>query len=573
MDSGGYWGRARGRRLTRRNLLASAGTAGAAALAAGCGGRKAPRSGAPSTAGGASAEAPRNGGVYSYYLLGNPPTLDPQRTTSYLAQHISGAVYSRLFRFKTAHDPSVAESKELENDLAVSAESPDAVTWTVKLRPDAKFHNVAPLNGRAVDSSDVKASFVRALDPKNPNGGSLDMLSADAIQTPSPDTVVFKLKYPYAAFPGILAVPLYSWILPREALGGGYDPAKQLAGSGPFLFESYTPDVAVTLKKNPDWFEKGRPYLDGVRLAIIPDAAQRLAQFAGGNLDQVEPAANDLDTARRNNAKADLLTGSPNAINPLVGQLGDPSSPWADQRVRRAFSMAMDRTAIGNSVLGGKYQMEALLPLALGKWALRPEDLDSTLGQVYKYDPAAAKRLLQEAGASNLSLKFVYAPNGYAQPYGTLAETINSMLNAVGVKTNLAAVDYNSEYIAGGKGYRAGTFPKDTLVLGAQSGTYTVIDEIMFAYYDSKSGKRFSQLNDPTVDAMVEKARGTLNEADRLKAYQDIQRYLIDKAYYVTGWPWQQAYTMVQPWAHGYTHASSYGFITESYAKLWLTKS
>ena len=98
----------------------------------------------------------------------------------------------------------------LENDLAISAESPDALTWTVKLRPDAKFHNVAPVNGHAFEAEDVKASFTRALDPKDPSSGSLDMLDPSRIETPAADTIVFKLKYPYAAFPSILAVPLYS---------------------------------------------------------------------------------------------------------------------------------------------------------------------------------------------------------------------------------------------------------------------------------------------------------------------------------------------------------------------------
>ena len=298
-----------------------------------------------------------------------------------------------------------------------------------------------------------------------------------------------------------------------------------------------------------------------------------MAQFAGGNLDEVEPGPNDLDTGRRNTPKADLITGSANSMNRLLGKLGDPASLWTDQRVRRAFSMAMDRTALGASALGGKYQMQALLPLAIGKWAVKPDELDPTLAQVYKYDPAEAKKLLAAAGATNLNLKFVYTPNGYAQPYGTLAEAANSMLNGIGIKTNLDAVDYNGEYVAKGKGYQAGNFDKDTLVFGAQGGTYTVIDEILFAYYDSQSRKLPTGLNDPKIDSMIQKARGTLDENERLKAYKDLQKYLIEQSYYVTGWPWQPAYTMVQPWVHGYTYTQSYGYATESFAKLWLKKS
>jgi peptide/nickel transport system substrate-binding protein len=570
-SAGGYWTRFGSKRLQRRQLLAAAGAISGAGLAAIACGRGKPSGGSDSSAPGGNG-APQSGGTINYYLIGNPPSLDPQRTTAAPTFRTVGGVYSRLFRFKTAHDPGVAESKEPESDLALSAESPDGSTWTVKLRPNAKFHDIAPVNGHAVEAEDIRASFLRALDPKNPNGGSLDMLDSNGIETPARDTVVFKLKYPFAALPSMLSVPLYGWILPREAVSGAYDPAKQVIGSGPFILDSYTPDVAIVYKRNPAWFEQGRPYVDGVRLAILTDVAQQRAQFTSGNLDQVEPAANDLDTVKRDNPKAELFTGAASAMNPLVGQVGDASSPWADIRVRRAVSMLFDRSAIGASVLGGKYQEQTLLPAALGKWGLKPSDLDQSLGQVYKYDPAQAKSMLAAAGAGNLNFKFVYTPNGYAQPYGALGETINSMMNAGGVKTNLVPVDYNSEYIAGGKGYRAGNFPKDTLVLGAISGGYTVIDEILFAYYHSKSGKRFNQLNDPTVDRMIESARSTLDQGQRLKAYQDIQKYLIDKSYYVTGWPWQPAWTLINPRMRNYSHATSYAFFTESYAKLWLSK-
>jgi peptide/nickel transport system substrate-binding protein len=484
-----------------------------------------------------------------------------------------GGVYSRLFRFKTAADPSVAESKEPESDLALSAESPDAITWTIKLRPNAKFHDVAPVNGHAVEAEDIKASYLRAIDPKNPNGGSLDMIDGNGISTPSSDTVVFRLNYPFASLPSMLAVPLYGWILPREATAGVYDPGKQVIGSGPFIFDSYTPDVAITYKRNPQWFEQGRPYIDGVRVAIIPDSTQQIAQFRAGNLDQIGPSAANVDAVRQDNPKAALYTGAASAMNPLVGQIGDPTSPWADQRVRTALSMVFDRAAIGASVLNGKFQSQTLLPLALGKWGVKPSDLDTTAASVYKYDLTEAKKQLSAAGATNLSFKFVYTPNGYAQPYGALGESINSMLNAAGVKSNLVTVDYNTEYIAGGKGYRAGNFPKDVLVLGAISGGYTVIDEIMFAYYHSKSSKRFNQLNDPSVDHMIESARSMLNESQRLKAYQDIQKYLINKSYYITGWPWSPAWTLIQPRVHNYSHATSYASFTESYAKLWFAKT
>lgn len=568
--------RARDRRLTRRRLLGSCGAAAAGAVAFACRGRQEPagqgrQPGVPASGGQAMAETPQTGGTFNYYLIGNPPTLDPFRTTSNLAHRLAGAVNDRLFRFKSGHDPRVTESKELEHGLAVSVESPDALQWIVKLRPDATFHAIPPVNGHAVEAEDIKATFVRALDKQNPNGATLDMITANGIETPSRDTVVFKLTYPFGAFPTVLGL-INAWVFPREA-GVSYDPAKVMIGSGPFILESFTPDVAVVLKRNPEWFQKEGPYIDAVRLAILPEPAQQIAQFQAGNLDQLETAANDVDTVKRSTPKADLIVASPASMNPLVGNLSDPASVWHDIRVRRALSMMMNRDAIAASVLGGKAQPQAMLPASLGKWAVKGEDLDPAVAQWYKYDPGAAKRLLAEAGAANLSVKLIYTPNGYAQPYGTLAETLSSMLNAAGVKSTLVPVDYNSQYVAGGRGIRAGNFDADGLVLGAMSGGYTVIDEIMFRFFHSKSSARFTALADPEYDALVDKARSQVREEDRLKTYHDAQKRFIDKAWYLTGWPWQPAYTFVQPWVRNFQYSNTYAFITESYTKLWLKKA
>ncbi len=582
-----YWSKASQRKqlgggpqaiLRRRFLSLAVAAAGgtAATVALGCSSKGAPKqqgTGGTSTSQ-ASVGSPVSGGTYNFYQPTNPPTLDPQRTTSYFTMQPCSAPYSRVFSLKAGSDPQLSESAEVENDLGLSAESPDAVTWTVKLRTDAKFHNIAPVNGHAVDSADIKASFTRALDAKNPNRGDIDMIDPSQIQTPAADTVVFKLNYPYAAFPKILAAPKTSWILPREALAGSFDPAKQMIGSGPFLLDNYTPDVALTFKRNPDWFQKGRPYIDGARYAIIPDAAQQFAQFSGGNLDELDAVpGNSIDTLRKQNPKAAFYTADSNQQHALVGQLGDPSSAWTDVRVRHALSMLIDRAGIASSVYAGHSAPTALAPPKFGKWALKAQDLDASVAQNYKYDPAAAKKLLTEAGAgAGQFAKLIYTPNGYGAPYGTLAETVNSMLNAAGIKTSLVSVDYNSEYVAGGKGIHYGNFNKDSLVFALAGDGYVDIDQYLFAFYSSKSERRNTPINDATFDATITKARAIINEDERLKAYMDIQKYLMDKMYFVAGWPEEPRYRLVQPWVQNYSFWANYSFFTDSYTKLWLKR-
>ena len=121
-------------------------------------------------------DAPKPGGTFSGYLGSNFP-LDPQKLSG-SAHVVTGGVYSRLLRFKSGLDPNLITNHDVENDLAISLESPDALTWTVKLRPDAKFHDVAPVNGHQVEAEDIKATYLRALDPatNNPNRGTIDMI-------------------------------------------------------------------------------------------------------------------------------------------------------------------------------------------------------------------------------------------------------------------------------------------------------------------------------------------------------------------------------------------------------------
>ena len=243
----------------------------------------------------ASNGQPVNGGTFVAALQANPQSLDPQRVSATAQVSISG-VMSRVFRFKTSTNPDTATDHEIEPDLGVSAESPDAITWTIKLRPDAKFQNIAPVNGHAVEAEDVKATFIRSQDPKNPNAGNLvNDRRPTASRRRTSRQSSFKLKQPYAPFRKLLGSPVYSWIFPREALAGGYDPVKVAIGSGPYTLESAQPDVAYTYKKWADYWDKSLGHVDGYKLAIIPDpqAADGSVQHAATLDELILPTQDD----------------------------------------------------------------------------------------------------------------------------------------------------------------------------------------------------------------------------------------------------------------------------------------
>jgi len=475
---------------------------------------------------------------------------------------------SRLFQHKTAADPSVALNMVLQNDLAISAESPDAVTWTVKLRTDATFQNIAPVNGRGVEAEDVKSTFIRGLTmPDSAVKADLLMMDAKQIEAPAKDTVVFKLKYAYGPFPQVLST---AWIYPREAAAGAYDPAKVVIGSGPFTIENYTPDVGSSHKPNPAWFGRPGPWIDTHKVSIIPNQAQRLAQFTAGDLDQIVVRQNDLDAARRGVPSATVVTAPD--INPyqIYGHGGDPASPFADLRIRRAISMAIDRQAIGNAVFGGKFHDNGVVSFSKGDWALPPSQL-SGASQYFSYNLAEAKRLVEASGAGGQLKKLVFPQAAYGQEYETIAGMINPMLNAAGIKTELVPVDYLREFLNPTKGIAFGHFDNDTLVFAILMSGAKIPEDFLFTSLVPGYTANHSQVDDPKLTDMLTKMISTVDTAERLKAFKDCQLYIADQIPYIISIPTGDAYTLLKPRVHDFAYCLVDDVVAqETYAKVWL---
>jgi len=209
----------------------------------------------------------------------------------------------------------------------------------------------------------------------------------------------------------------------------------------------------------------------------------------------------------------------------------------------------------------------------MGKWSMLVNDLPADTQQWYKYNPAEAKKLLDAAGVSNLQLRFAMVVNGpgaFAPTPGAKKhiEAINSMLGAVGVKTNIVTIDYNKDYVDAGKGSSQGYYDKDMVIFGGFS-PYTESDEWLFSYFHSKSVNSHTNVKDPQLDAMIDKERTLVNDDERLKAVKDIQKYVADKVYQLST-VGQYYYYFVSPRVHDWAYADSLGYMSESYAKLWL---
>jgi peptide/nickel transport system substrate-binding protein len=569
-----YWQNLSLKRHSRRALLRNAaigvaGVAGASLLAC-----KSTPPQASSGTSGAGAGQPRSGGTYNGYVAANLSGLDPMGSSSASSQVVVGNLFADLFRFKTAIDPRVALNLEPENNIATSIESPDGQTWTVKIRPDATFHNIAPINGRPITSDDVKATFQRAFAvPNNTSVSLINMIDPNQITTPAPDTVIFTLKYVFGPFHSTLAgAGPAGGILPKEALAGTIDPAKVVVGSGPLMFDSYTPDVAITMKKHPGWFEKGQPYVDTVKVAIIPDPAQQAAQFTAGHLDSLRPTPNNLASVKQQNPKATVL-GVPSSRSWVYfGHTDHPNGAFANVNVRRALSLAMDRATLAKTIFGSDFSNNGVVPAALGSSALTSDQLGDA-SQWYKYNLDEAKKLIAATPAIRQIRRFLYPTPTYGAQFETLCTTVVSMLNAAGLEIQAVPIDYNKDFINGGKGALYGNYPDDSLVASTQ-GVHNDVDTTLLYNYQSGNDHNLPKVSDSQLDAMLQKMTTIRDEKDHLSAAQDIQRYAAGQVYFIP-LPSEFAYTVVQPWVANYQYSTS-GNVSEgpnTLSRLWLTRS
>ncbi len=283
----------------------------------------------------ASAQTPKRGGELVYAVLGDPPTIDCHAATSFATMHYVSPHYSLLIKI----DPK--DTSRVAPDVAVSwTESDDKLTTTFKLRPDVTFHD-----GSALTSADVKASFERI---RKPPEGVVSIRQSQfsriaQIDAPDPATVVFRLSTPSPAFLQSLASPfncLYS--AARLAQDPSY-PAKDIMGSGPFVFGERVRGAHWTGRRFNAYFDAPKPYLDGFR-AVNTSASSLAPALQSG---QVAAEFRTVSPTIRDQLKSSLGDKIQFFSKPydflIVVAFNTQKAPFDDARVRRALSLGIDR--------------------------------------------------------------------------------------------------------------------------------------------------------------------------------------------------------------------------------------
>jgi peptide/nickel transport system substrate-binding protein len=554
------------RRVTRREFLERAGVtgAGAAALAAGI-----PRGRAWAQAGTsypdwipASTKPPKRGGVLTRASAWDPPVIDPRLTQSVGLYQFVGLTSNRLVRYTFSDEATGPSDMTLKGDLAESWQSDSAYrVWTFKLRQGVKWQNVAPLNGRELTAADVKYCFEAYA---KEGVQTFTFQEIEGMETPEKHTLRVHLKAPNTLFPQNVA-EFIAVIFPREILEEDGDLKKRLVGTGPYILKEHTRKVRIVLQRNPDYYDKGRPYIDEYIILSTPDAATRLAAFRTGQSDIIWLASpSEVETVRKTNPNA-IVQSHHNTLAPFGLALAQDKPPYNDVRVRRAISMAIDRQKQVDTVYEGHgipgwgvpyiyYQDKAPTLKELGPW--------------WQYRPEEAKKLLAEAGHGKGFETTLFYYEYFPQMTSQVQLVQQELKKNLNIDIKITKLDYTTYY---GR-YVEGKW--DGMSWGFQSGHAIGLDERTYQYMHSKSTKNFFRVNDPVVDELTTKLRRTPDRAEQ----RSLTKKLVDREFdqVLRMWmPYDSGFVVSQPHMRNVGAAAlrrTDGYGSPTVARAWIDK-
>ena len=470
----------------------------------------------------------------------------------------------------------------VRGQLAESYEiSPDGLTFTFHIRPGVHWQDKPPMNGRELVAEDIVFNFHRMTGlgdfaeagPSEFNS-NVSILPIESITAPDKYTVVFKLtKLNFTAFEFIYHESHEgAWIYPPEVIQehGDAKDWRNLVGTGPYMLTDWAKGTSLTYTKNSNYWgydekfpENRLPYLDEVKMVVIPDSSTQLSALRTGKIARLTGLSFDQGQALQG-TNPELLWTTVEAV-PYSYAMNVRKPPFDDIRVRHAMQLALDNETINNTLFGGLGDTTPhglAGPATIGfytpfeEW---PEDVKAN----YDYDPERAEAVLDAAGyprgadGIRFSTKLMIDP---AQTYWSdmdhaqLAATYWAEIG-VGVELDLM------EGAALGERKRAHTY--EGMVHGNSAVNYNPLFWIrIMAYSDERHNAMGSR--DPVYDAMVEAAENAGSAEEMMELVKEANNYFVEQQWNIWS-PIVPGFVFWQPWMVGYN-----GEITMGGARSWL---
>jgi len=422
----------------------------------------------------------------------NPPTLDPQLTFNGFSFHVTNQVYETLVR--------ITPAGEVVAGLATRWSYPDATTLRLTLRDGVTFHD-----GRALDADTVVASLTRILDPATAAPGRFVLSAIQEVRAVDARTVEVVADPPFAPLLTHLAHPVAAIVPADLAATLGRAPV----GTGPFVFERWVDGSEVVLRANPAYWG-GAPAIAQLVVRIIPEVSTQVVELRSGGVDMIFNVPPDSFVSLA--ADPAITTGAIDGWSSthLVVNLAHPK--LADPRVRQALAHAIDKALIAEELLRGLARP--------GVGPIPPTVRHATaLAEPYPYDPARARALLAEAGASALQLRLDLYQNADLE---AVAQVLQFAFAEIGVDLEIRVQDF-SAYTQ--------TVQSDAVELSLTGwGTVTLdADYTLYGFFHSSQvpANNRSRLRDASIDALLELGRGVPDDAARAAAYAEIQAAVV----------------------------------------------
>lgn len=502
------------RSLTRRRLAQlGAGAVGAVALS--------PVLARQSTASVAGAQA--SGGTITHGQKDPVASLDPSNPGGTLtAQEVFRHIYDGLVIF----DENLQPQPNLAKSWTVS---PDELEWTFALQDGVQFHDGTPL-----DSSAIKHHFDRILGIQEASSIKSLFSSIVEIRTPDPTTIVFRTNAPFGPFLNYLAHGGAGIVSPAAVEQWGDDYPLHPVGAGPYKLEEFIPGESATVVRFDEYWN-GPPNLDRIVFRTIPEDGARSAALEVGEVDTVVPVAIN-NVAELEDTDGVVVESKPVITMVYIG-FNLSRAPFDDLKVRQALSMAVDRTTIVDTVLGG-FATVADSPMAEGTFGYAPSP-------TYDYDPEQAKQLLEEAGwtatdggtrqKGETLLKFtLWTPQDLYLKDVAVAQTAQAYFREVGAEVELQTVEAANWFTT--LKVPANEAPYDMFMWSLTPSTgdgYQQLRELSLSDPDPTTPPmawNLSHYHNPAVDDLINQASSVTDQGQRQEILKEAQTAIMQDA-------------------------------------------
>jgi 4-phytase/acid phosphatase/peptide/nickel transport system substrate-binding protein len=459
------------------------------------------------------ANAQKQGGSITVGLELDIPGFDPLKVGVYdtSAETAAAAIFDTLVGLDDKGQPVPK--------LALSwSHSDDFKTWTFKLRPGVKFQDGTPFNAEA-----VKANFDRQKDPANKCRCAFYISNVHDVQAPDELTVVYNLNDPSSNQPAVMTVQSSNNVVqsPTAWKTKGDDYNRNPVGTGPYMLKSWTAGDRMVLEKNPNYWDKGRPYLDRIVLKPLPDAQSRFASLQSGEADIVWDDEADPDNIQKAQKDPKMAVHTYEGSGAAVYAFNTKTPPFDDVRVRQALVMAIDRPKMSQALTNG-LSRPASNPYGDGSWVKCKDD------GALPTDPEKAKALLKDYGKP-VDFKMIVT----ATPRGrTVGQILQQFWKNVGANMEIEQVD------------QATIVPR-AFMRQFQLTPWRIIDLAdpdpqMYANFHTGSPVALANYSNPDLDHLLEHARTTADVDKRTEDYCAISRLINKEAIWF--WTFQNTY-------------------------------